>query len=135
MNDQPREADAYTYLVDVMGEPKKQVVTANSIIEARLKADSKWGDGRVRHIQVHTPEGRQPESTLHRTKTSPRYSNRGKELLSAKQFREHMTKLVNFYCEESQHDDGPGWASKFKSVERIAVDFAKFVQALDGEVK
>lgn len=130
---QPFEADAYTYLVDVMGMAKKQIIIANSLDEARTKAKQKYGI--IRHVQVQTPLDRQPEPTLTRTKVSPRYSNHGKELLSPKVFREHMAKLINEYCLESHHDDGPGWAGKFGKVEDIALDFCEFVTALEGDVK
>ncbi len=131
-NSTTREADAYTYLVDVKGEPKKKVQTANSIEQAWERARIQWGSDRVRSVELQRTE---VEKTLQQAKA---YSAGAKTLARIKavgEFREYMQKFVEFYIESAEDDEGPDWALQAEGNANMALDFAEFVTALQGEVE
>jgi len=114
-----READAYTYLVNVVGERELKVITANSLSEARAKAKQLYG--RVRYVKQQLPEI---------VNIGPAPSGR---VFTEYEFLAHMAALHKLYC-EGEKDDDPDWLAHLGSLEGGAVDFAKFVEALGGEV-
>ena len=42
--------------------------------------------------------------------------------------------MADQYCKDAEEDGGPEWILKYKSLDEMAVDFAKYVIALGGQV-
>lgn len=129
----PRESGDLLPLTNLIKNlPAEVLSTTDKVLAARLR-DSLLALGCKVTIEI-TKLGVPSLTTIPLNQLTEDPANpRSGPVFTEFQFLAHLAELTGLYIEGAKDDD-PDWLVHLGSLEGGAVDFAKFVQALDGEV-